>query len=293
MVFRLKKYSNHRFPKFLVEELSNKVAFNPSISKLGENHFLVIRIFDESKKKIESYFFHYNKEVLLNKINLSEYFLDNECIDYVADPKLLVLKEELFVTFNNGYVNSENNKICIFRYSEMRITDFYYCEYPNRNRIEKNWAFFIKNGKLKVLYSLSPLTVLEEERKEGNVIYFRELFVDKSQFYNNYTIGTQLFNVNETYHFIVHLKIFIRKKRVYIGFPFKFNPVSNKIFFSKKMLIHSFRSLFGSKFKFNKNLISCSYFSGIYIDSENTFLSYGINDTSWGIAKIKNEKLWN
>lgn len=294
MFVRLKKYNSYNFPDFIINEINKyRYVFNPSFIIHNDINYLLLRVFSDEKKKIESYLYCFNNNEIIDNKNLSEYFNNSEGINYVADPKVFLLNDEVWVTFNTGYVDSGNNHLCLLCLSNNEISKFYFCEFGERNRIEKNWAFYKEDNKLRVIYSLDPFTLLELKSKEAGQMVFEVLYKDEKQRYKDYTIGTPLSKSCSDYHFIAHKKFYFNGKRLYLGKPFAFSPLDRKVKAKRKYLFHSYKSLFGSKHKFNKNLISCTYFSGIYQENDNTILSYGINDTSWNIAKITNKKLWS
>ena len=67
-----------------------------------------------------------------------------------------------------------------------------------------------------------------------------------------------------------------------------YNLIEGKHFF-----IHSLWSLLGSKFKFNKNLRSCTYFSCLHkLDINTCVIGYGINDVNWRLKKVRIHKIW-
>jgi hypothetical protein len=105
------------------------------------------------------------------------------------------------------------------------------------------------------------------------------------------TIGTQLYKEKDKYYFVAHKKITILRKKVYFGKFCSFDFNNKKIKYSKKWLIHSFRSLLGSKIKHNTNLFSCTYFSGLQVFNDNVMLGYGINDTEEDFSEFKIKEL--
>jgi len=89
---------------------------------------------------------------------------------------------------------------------------------------------------------------------------------------------------------MAHEKRFLYNKRIYFGRLVCLSVIDKKFKITKVSpyrYIHSFRSLFGTIKKRNKNLISCSYFSGISQDIDSKIiLSYGINDFSFSFGII-------
>jgi len=205
------------------------------------------------------------------------------------------MNSELWCTFNNGHINNRENIVVLFKLStDFKITEYYECIFSDRARVEKNWGFFYKDDGIHCLYSISPLIILKANKISDGKIFFKIINKITSPSLKKYSIGTPLCLVNQEYIFIAHKKIYFNGKRIYFGVPIslEFKKGKPNISFKNHLLVHSIISLFGASFKFNKNLISCTYFSGIYTSNNDVFLSYGINDLKWNVIKIKNKKLW-
>ncbi|MCB0745251.1 MAG: hypothetical protein KDC67_15185 [Ignavibacteriae bacterium] len=294
MVKRLINSISYALPNELNAILdSYNFVFNPSFLKHDSFNYLTIRVYDDLTNSILSFLYIWNGKKVVNKINLSEYFSLKLDIKKVADPKLFIMGNSVYGTYNTGDRMKDSNQIILFKLDKNQISNFYICKYSERTRIEKNWAFFNINNELHVLYSLSPLTILKTTNVIDNNIVFKKKFSDENQNFKNYSIGTQLLELNDKYYFIAHKKIFFRKRRLYLGRLFELTKGAHPKATAKPlMLIHSLKSLLGEKFKFNKKLISCTYFSGISKYKDKIILSYGINDLKWKLAIIKFEKRW-
>jgi hypothetical protein len=178
--------------------------------------------------------------------------------------------------------------------TDFKITEYYECVFSDRARIEKNWGFFYKDNGIHCLYSINPLIILKANKINDGKIYFKTIHKITSPSLKKYSIGTPLCLVDQEHIFIAHKKIYFKGKRIYFGLPMRlsFKEKKPKIYIKNHKLAHSIKSLLGAKFKFNNNLISCTYFSGLYTSKNEVFLSYGINDVNWNIIKIKIKKLW-
>ncbi len=295
MVVTLSQSQKERLPEGIINQLSESpYNFNPSLVKLNEISFLAIRSYNPHLKKIEAIIYIYNGQEELKKISLTDFFLGISNIPYVADPKLFILDNEVWGTFNTGFIANGNNTIVLFKLADLKIEEYYFCFLNDRIRIEKNWAFYKENGALKVLYSVNPLITLVESSRSDNTIYFEKECVFSHKKYKAYSIGTPLCYDGKNYLFMAHKKIVFRGKRLYLGRSFIFSPnTAPRIKGEKKFLFHSLKSLWGDKHKFNRNLISCTYFSAIYIEKNKVILGYGINDTSWNLVKIDRNKIWS
>ncbi|MFT5892134.1 MAG: hypothetical protein ACI9Y7_002244 [Dokdonia sp.] len=295
MVKTLKKYTIDLLPEDLRLHLNTYAyVFNPSVVSHQGGYLMSIRIHDPESNTILAYLYTWTDDTEYTRCNLSEYFKEIEGIQKVADPKLFMMGDQVWGTFNTGYVKKENNQLVLFKIKNTAIDAYFYCHYKNRSQIEKNWAFFIKDDKIHALYGLGNTRVLKQHTIENKTISFEDYIREDNPPFEGYTIGTPLVKLTEeSYGFIGHKKIVVKGKRMYLGKAFKFSPSNTyEIEMTSKFLIHSFKSLKGDSFKFNKNLISCSYFSGMTKRNDEVLISYGINDIDWNIISIKSNKLW-
>lgn len=295
MVLSLKKYSKDFIPENIKNDILNyKYSFNPSYVSTENKNYLAIRLLETESKKIIVKIYCWEDDKNFTNLNLSEYFLKHLNISKVADPKLFMMNNNVWCTFNTGYISDAYNKIGLFEITNEKIGLTYLCSYSKRARIEKNWAFFKKNEQLFCLYSLSPLKILKAKVYKDSVIDFEDFYENKLQDFKNYTIGTPLVEDADYFYFVSHRKFYYKGKRLYFGRPFKLSFKKKEPYVQKckYLLFHSLKSLFGDKFKFNKNLISCTYFSGIQKVNDHMMLIYGINDVQWNSILIKKRKLW-
>ncbi len=209
----------------------------------------------------------------------------------LSDPKFVSLNGKPFLTFNTGYSTTFND-IFLAEYKNGHYYP-YKCNLPGRMKVEKNWAFFYKNNDLFAIYSINPLVILKAIKKENYKIEFKKIKTSKTFFDKNISIGTQLVEIDNYHYFIAHKKYYFGKKRIYLGVPFRIDIKNDTLIIEKsnKLLTHSYYSLLGSLKKLNKNLISCSYFSGIgYIDDK-VIISYGINDVDFNVIEMNANEL--
>jgi len=219
--------------------------------------------------------------------------------DKISDPKLFALMGGVWVTFNSGY-KAEGNKLYLAKIYPNRVGPFE-CDYRDRRLTEKNWAFFLEEGKLRCVYSLAPLIILEcksdFDARSQNLI-FEKVFGSSQTYDHRYAIGTPLISDESGQKIIIHKKYFLFGKRLYLGCPARVNrhadgEYSLKIF--PRLLAHNFWSIFGARSRRNHNLISCTYFSGIKKSagsSDNFVLAYGVNDMDFGFCSILANELW-
>lgn len=294
MVLQLKKYSIDFIPTVLKKKLLKyKYAFNASYVEYRGIHYLALRVFDAETETILAFIFYWCNEKEINEIDLSLELKNRLGVFKVADPKLFIMDNNVWGSFNTGHVLDGNNELGIFELNKSKITQSYICSYKKRSRIEKNWSFFSHNDEIYSLYNVNPFTILKGEINRNNEIEFKDYLIDEKTSFVNYSIGTPLLKSNNKYLFIGHYKIIRKGKMIYFGKPFTLvfneNP-SLKI--GNSFLFHSIKSLFGNKKKFNPKLLSCTYFSGIFKKNNKIYLGYGVNDITWNIATLIEKKLW-
>ena len=279
----------------LIKKKKHENVFNPSLAVVASVTYVSFRAFGTTgASKFDSFIIKFDSESQFSEeINISE-LCATYSIAICADPKLVVMENEVWLTFNTGHSENEN-AIYLMKVSN-KIGKPYQCILESREKIEKNWAFFKDNNHLHAVYSLTPLVKLKLSNicEQKNIFYFKFLNDDLAdlkylQKKSNLSIGTQLLKINDSYNLIAHEKIKIGRKRVYFG---RFVEIKNStVVIHKKRLIHSYASLLGSRIKHNKNLISCTYFSGLAADGEDFIISYGVNDISFDVKRIPQQFL--
>ncbi len=295
MILTLKRYGHNTIPKSIKSILKTyKYVFNPSFVEYEGICYLAIRVYDESSNSIWSKLYMWSNTLEVIELNLSEKFKDKLQLDKVADPKLFVMNNAVWGTFNSGYEADKDNALVLFKIENLKITDYYNCSYKGRQSVEKNWAFYFYNNEIYALYSLNGLSVLKGQNTQANVMEFFEESREDAMCFGAYTIGTPMVLYKNEYLFFAHRKVTRRGKRLYLGKPFWYQPGEKPKLraASRNYYVHSYRSLLGVTHKFNPSLISCTYFSGLFLSGKKVILGYGINDVSWRIVKINISKLW-
>jgi hypothetical protein len=227
------------------------------------------------------------------RLNLTEH-LSRFGVDVIADPKLVLLAGELWVTFNDGWSDTRN-RIYLMQLSPSPGQPLE-CVLEGRKPIEKNWAFFIEGGSLKAIYSIDPLCVLTAPLPLGSA---DELHLEAEPSLSvrgepsglpeiGLTIGTQAVWKDDDLYLVAHEKWRLSRWRAYVGRWVRVCRKADRyeVEISRKRLCYSYRSLLGAHKKFNKNLISCTYFSGLGIDGGKVVLGYGINDVGLGFSEL-------
>ncbi len=283
------------FLKDVIEKLDYQNVFNPSVWETVSESILTLRVKSLSRlRKFDSMLIVLQKKSRsMEVVNLSEVYYQQWGINYCNDPKLFEFDNEVFITFNTGY-EKDGNLLYIARVRP-EIMRPWECRYAGRDRIEKNWAFFGFNGQLYAYYSLNPLIILHApkfENRHSDVImeFERKPLQTEMSLPRRYSLATQPIRFNDWHYLIAHYKILIGRKRLYLGRFIRIDQsqgLPSALAVGRNFLAHDIKSLFGSKEKHNKNLISCSYFSGLCWNDDSLLVSYGINDLTYNIAALE------
>jgi hypothetical protein len=269
--------------------------FNPSIRYHNDKIYIAFRGKNTFEgKPFDAYLLIIEKNFEQPKlINLTNTF--SGYVHPVADPKLLTIKNELWVTFNTGWSKEPNNiYLCQLTPSVKTPKK---CVYQKRQHIEKNWSFFQQDDKLFALYALENCKLIcSDLNTDNNTIIFYDYNAKLENKFElkNYTQGSQIVNYEGYKYLIGHKKIILRGKRIYLGRMLRFNLNNRKFVLdlSKKYIFHSLGALCGSKTKHNPNLFSCTYFSGLSFHNSKILMSYGINDIDFNFSEISYNILW-
>ena len=273
-------------------------VFNPSILKIGREVFTSIRAEAEPGERpfrADSASLTSSAGPILDLTRSAESF----GVGPVADPKLLRIGSEIYVTFNTGYQAHRDNDIYLQRlWPEFGPPQRCILK-GGRQTVEKNWAFFRTGEELRAVYSLDPLVFARDtgnsaarptsssERMESAVV---------SRPKRSLAIGTQLLleHGGGTALTIAHEKVHVLNKRAYYGrvvrVPLDRNDSPVEV--SRIRLLHSKRDMLPALGRHNPNLISATYFAGLTRSTSGLMLSYGINDVSASIATLEASELW-
>jgi len=211
----------------------------------------------------------------------------------VSDPKLVTLDGALWVTFNTGHFERPNR---IFAAPlQPRVGAAVELTWPHRQEIEKNWALFTHDGALHAVYALSPLTILRERTgPRDGAIRFETLQSPQESATGGsrgpaLSLGPQLVPLSgKSWATIVHRKLLWRGKRLYLGLPARLLAGDGGFTaeIGRRHLAHSPRALLGARTRHNRNLLSCTYFSGLILGDGRAVLGYGVNDLAAAFAEM-------
>jgi len=269
--------------------------FNPSICKHKGSIYIAFRASSSRKDGgFDSYLLTISDVGGNSGLENLSVLAAGDGVEIVCDPKLLTLGGELWVTFNTGWHKDENH-LYLANLSG-GYTRAIQCHFSGRRAVEKNWVFFIRGEFIYALYSLDePILMsanISDLVSEKKIIFEQQERFSVSGLSRGYTLGTQLVRHGDYYYFVAHKKLLYFGRRIYFGVISRFSFDRKHCERISPYLIHSIASLFGSSIKYNKNLISCTYFSGIQTLGDGTvLLSYGVNDMSFGVAVLRVEGL--
>jgi hypothetical protein len=219
----------------------------------------------------------------------------------IADPKLVLLGEELYLTFNTGESDPSRNAIYLLRVSPtpgplQRV------DYDQRREIEKNWAFALApDGRLKVIYSLSPLTMLSLSEGELGVTPTLTVTADRTptvpKIFPRLHIGSQPVTFGGRALLVANRTVWVPKltRKFYFGWLAEVDLDSGELTrLSRRALIHSWPSMVPpqGRRRHNPILWSATYFAGLARLDDDLVLGYGINDRAIGVARVPEHAVW-
>jgi hypothetical protein len=282
-------------------------AFNPSIAYVDDATVFAYRALRKGENVIRAFL------VISSGRNGSEKVLDlteigaRFGVHRVADPKLVKLGDNLYVTFNTGFQAKGQNDIYLMSVypvvgePQRVIADF------ERQKVEKNWAFAqSQQDSLFAIYSLHPYAevfLVKGEIGEGGDLHFARRvpqYADSSRA-AGLSIGTQMLpssRPNGGHLLVAHEKWVVprRSKRMYFGRAVTVNGLGTEdvhVLRAPDRLIHHWKdALPRPRGVHNHNLLSATYFSGLARSGEDLKLGYGVNDRGLAVATVKESDIW-
>jgi hypothetical protein len=217
----------------------------------------------------------------------------------VADPKLLTLDDDVYVTFNTGHRLEGTNDVYLVKVSG-GIGAFQRAQFSGRRRIEKNWAFFRhSDGGLAALYNLEPCQILhltnENLGGSGDLVFEARKELAQSKRMHPVHVGTQLSMVDGSARalLIANVRFMAFRRAVYYGRLLEVDVESERVVRTgSKRMINSWRTFKRPQPRHNPSLFSATYFSGVFVDGDQLTASYGVNDVDFGIARLRLDELW-
>lgn len=217
----------------------------------------------------------------------------------VADPKLLVLDDHVYATFNTGHRAEGTNDIYLINVDAGSLGPFQRVQFDGRRRIEKNWAFYRNGaGELTVLYNLAPPQTLQHTGgrlgTDDTLIFESKHEIEHAEYMQPMHIGTQITSTGETSALLIANQRFTAARRaIYYGRLVELElSTATLTRIGRKRLINSWRTFRRPSPLHNPSLLTATYFSGVFFDGNQLTVSFGINDVDFGIAHCQAEDLW-
>ena len=272
-----------RFNK-IVSDMDVSNVFNPSFFEQDGIRVFAFRAIPRGSSELTSYVSVDNgRKRAIHRISQDQY--PDLHAPRLIDPKVFTVGEEIYLTFNTGWVKSGNAIFVMKVFPEMGNPKK--VMFDARRRQERNWGFFSEYGEIYAVYQVSPLVILRLEGQTKNEWRMSEIsrqsVVDVP---GDLSIGTQPFKYEDRYYFMAHRKYRLENKKVYLGRLCSLDPGKMDIVSDATWMVHSPDSLFGAEPKHNTNLFSCTYFSGLQITDSIITLGYGINDVDFGFSSL-------
>ncbi len=288
--------------------LADRNLFNPSILSVDGILHLVYRAFapGSTTKPFRAYYTRFDPALGPDQPTQLVDLTEASGVEKVADPKLFEADGRVFATFNTGHLTPEaRNEVYVMQVAPELSTP-QRCVLEPRRATEKNWAFFIRDGVLRVFYSLDPLTelTLVSGRLGGDDdLVFRHptapveagspqlgegrwLLLGKRKL----TLGTQPVLFDGDLYLVAHEKLNVSKYRVYVGKLVRLRRDAaghERMTLSSHRLIHSRRAAWPHLGGVHNPTVLCvTYFSGLTVHDGRLLVSYGINDTHAGFAQL-------
>lgn len=200
-------------------------------------------------------------------------------IDGVEDIRIIEYNKKLYGIGNSRVVTTDHlNRMILFeidtttskmintvRLDSIKIED--------NKKTQKNWSPFIHNGKLLLLYSFSPLLILEPDLKTGLCQIHTE--TESNANLDFLRGGSQGFWYNGNLHFIVHESI-NENGRIYLHRIIKFDKDLN---------------ILGISYPFYFDKLQIEYVAGAYVKDEKMYISYSTNDKNSYLLELDVENM--
>lgn len=219
---------------------------------------------------------------------------------WYADPRVYVLRSELFVYWNTGFPSEGNNEQYLVRVDAERLSP---TGSPirleiegSRERIEKNWILFENEADIYAIYSITPHRVLRLKDWNSERMLFADAattFWNAGAIANRYGIprgGAQpLRRGDKLYHFC-HASVRFADGSIYVPQCYEFDaapPFALTRFTADPLPLPNPR---GERYllpKLNPRVRSVVYPAGnVALEEDRILLSYGVNDEAAFVATI-------
>lgn len=216
-------------------------------------------------------------------------------VPVVADPKLVPLGGELWVTFNSGFSDTQNELYLMRLLPEPGQPQR--CVLQGRQPVEKNWGFVAGPGGPVVLYGLGPLVLLHLESGDlgAGDLRFAAAAGTAPVPGPRLALGSQPVVRGDDLLVVAHEKLWLRGRRGYFGRPVTVRGALGprpRVDVGRTRMIHSLAALRPRGPRHNPHLLFATYFSGLALEGGTARLGYGTNDRGFGFAEVRTDLLW-
>jgi predicted GH43/DUF377 family glycosyl hydrolase len=288
-------FTQHKDVSFIDLKYSKKnFEFNSCIFVFNNKKYLMTR---------QSMFI--NKKATVNNLKLYEYdtlkpipldIKDEIDFEQYEDPRVLVHDNKIYVscvTYSHEKIHLIHQKMLVFNEKFEHIDNIHF-EYgfngKNRDKNsgkEKNWTFFVQDGRLMCVYKMSPHTVVEFSWT-GEVIseYVSHVDIQSKWQFGLCRGGTNPIYKDGFYHAFFHSSIYWKngKNRYVMGY-YKFNPTPPYTIVG----LSTDPILWGNsvdEFIYPEANPPVVFPCGAILENKNFIVSFGFNDEKTGIIKI-------
>lgn len=221
--------------------------------------------------------------------------------DHFEDPRLFTLDngKELWLCFTNGYELGFAQLFVDFKKNKVTPKNQFICTSPgekqmDKDRREKNWTPFDRNGELWVHYQFSPQHIIHQlDKTNGNVIQTithktpAPVLTKEKQIFGSIRGGTPAIPLNSKYNISIfhgHKKYFGRNYAYYTAGILLFERTSGKIVYCSDVLIRP--SAFPNLVP-RPSQSAVVFPAGLTNDGEFLTVSAGVNDFDNFVYKFK------
>ncbi len=280
-------------------------VFNPSILRIEDGYVAAFRAIPAGTQAIRAYLVHLSAASSSASVHDLTAAGERAGIPKVADPKLVRIGAVVYATFNTGFVREGRNELFLAPvYPKVGAPQRIVADF-DRQRIEKNWAFFEGDSKtVRAVYQLHPyreVCLVQGQLGAEDDLVFASAPPARvhSNMSGTLTIGTQLLVRDDRALLMAHEKWVVPRssKRTYFGRAVGLTGIGTsdiRVHAYPERLIHRWRDALPRRGVHNYNLLSATYFSGLSgePDSEDVVLGYGVNDARFSIVRLHEADLW-
>ncbi len=273
----------------------NNFYFNPSLFKLNNQNYIMTRychVDDDLIPHNTLKLFNLDKNLKSVELNIVDEIEDEQ----YEDPRVLVAEDKIYISCANYQLHNSSyihQKVLVFD-KEFNHIDNIHPVYDGNakdcltnTKSQKNWTYFIENGKLMCVYKMYPHTVLEFDNK-GNIVseYISHVNINKIWKFGECRMGSNPILKDGYYHNFFHSSIpWKNPKRQYLMGYYKFEskPPYKIVEISNEPI------LWGNETDFRflpKNSPLVVFPCGAIVEDNNFYVSFGFNDEKTGIIKI-------